>query len=268
MSDKDRAFNGSVPAHYDRYMGPLFFEPYAQDIANRIAAFRPRRILEIAAGTGIVTCAIAAALDRAEIVATDLNPQMLEVAAAKPGVEDVEFRQADAMALPFEDDSFDAVVCQFGVMFFPDRAIAYREALRVLRPGGIFLFNAWDRLDANPVSEAVAETIETMFPNDPPSFIRRVPFGYFDRALIESDLRSAGFGRVAIETVQKRSRASSAADAALGLCIGTPMAAQIGDCGEGRLDEALRRTTVSLERFAAGSGIDAPMSAHVVLACP
>lgn len=137
MSETDRVFTGEIPIFYDRYLGPQIFADYAEDLARRAAALRPARVLETAAGTGIVTRALAGSLaTEAEITATDLNQAMLDFAAAQPGLERVTWQQADAQRLPFDDRSFDAVLCQFGVMFFPDRLAGYREARRVLRPGG------------------------------------------------------------------------------------------------------------------------------------
>jgi ubiquinone/menaquinone biosynthesis C-methylase UbiE len=164
MTSTDAAFSGSIPALYDRCLGPLLFQPYAEDLARRVAGLAPRHILETAAGTGIVTEALAKALPQAQIVATDLNQAMLDVAAKRVRSAGVSFRQADAQALPFPDAGFDAVVCQFGVMFFPDRVLAYREARRVLRPGGHFLFNVWNGLDDNPLSGAVAAAVAQLFP--------------------------------------------------------------------------------------------------------
>jgi SAM-dependent methyltransferase len=251
-------FAGSIPALYERHLGPLLFAPYAADLAARAAALGPRRILETAAGTGIVTAALAAALPAAEIIATDLNQAMLDVAAtALPGID---FRQADAQALPFADAAFDLVVSQFGVMFFPDRIGAYGEARRVLRPGGAFLFNAWDRLERNPVTAAVGAALAAHFPDDPPSFYARIPFGYHDPARIEADLRAAGFTGIAIETVALASRVDARA-AATGLCQGTPLRAEIEARGD--LAEA---TAIAIAALAPFDGKDAPMSALVATA--
>ena len=147
MTSTDAAFSGSIPGLYERYLVPMLFEPYALDLAQRTGALRPRHILETAAGTGVVTDAIIRKLPDIEVTATDLNQGMLDVAAARIKSPCVKFRQADAQSLPFPDASFDAVVCQFGVMFFPDRITAYREARRVLKPGGRFLFNVWNRIE-------------------------------------------------------------------------------------------------------------------------
>ena len=207
MTAADGAFAGSIPALYDRYLGPLLFAPYAADIAARAAALGPRRILETAAGTGIVTEALARALPEAEIVATDLNQAMLDVAAGPRRRAQCQLPAGRRAGLPFPDASFDLVLSQFGVMFFPDRVAAYREARRVLKPGGRFLFNAWDRIEMNPVTATVGGAIAGLVPERrAESFYRRVPFGYHDTALIEADLREAGFTEVAVETVALTSR--------------------------------------------------------------
>lgn len=261
MSATDAAFAGSIPALYDRYLGPLLFAPYAADIAARAAALCPRRILETAAGTGIVTEALARALPRAEIVATDLNQAMLDVAAARIAATNVRFQQADALALPFPDGEFDLVLSQFGVMFFPDRVAAYREVRRVLKPGGRFLFNVWDRIENNPVTATVGGAIAARFPEHAESFYRRVPFGYHDKARIEADLREAGFADIAAETVALTSRVG-ARDAAIGLVQGTPLRAEIEAHGVD-LDEA---TDTAAAALAPLDGKDAAMSAIVVSA--
>ena len=261
MTAADSAFAGSIPALYDRYLGPLLFAAFAADLAARAAALGPKRILETAAGTGIVTEALASALPDAEIIATDLNQAMLDVAAGRVAAANVRFEAADAQSLPFPDAGFDLVVSQFGVMFFPDRIGAYREVKRVLKPGGAFLFNAWDAVEENPVTAAVAGTLQAWFPPGAESFFRRVPFGYHDKARIEADLRAAGFAEVAIETLRPVSRVS-ARDAAIGLCQGTPLRAEIEQHGLD-LDAATDAAAAALASF---DGADTPMSANVVLA--
>ena len=264
MKASDVGFSGSIPALYHQYLGPLLFEPYAQDLAERAGADAPRRILETAAGTGIVTEALARRLPEAEIVATDLNQAMLDIAAARLGGGRVEWRPADAHDLPFEDARFDAVVCQFGAMFFPDRGRAYGEALRVLRPGGRFLFNVWDSLEANPVSSAAAQAVARLFPDDPPSFLERVPFGYHKVTAIEADLKAAGFASVAAETVVLSSRVTPA-EAAAGLCLGSPLRSEIEARDGGRLDEAVAAASEAIGAALGGSS-EARMSAHVFTA--
>ena len=266
MSSTDAAFSGSIPALYDRCLGPLLFEPYARDLAERVAAMAPRRILETAAGTGIVTAAVLRELPESEIVATDLNQAMLDLAAQRVRSAAVSFQAADAQDLPFGDGSFDLVLCQFGAMFFPDRIRAYREAHRVLKRGGLFLFNVWDGLAANPAPEAAARAVAGLFPDDPPSFLERVPFGYFDKARIEKDLVAAGFEDVSVETVAKRSRAADPREAAVGLCTGTPLRSEIEARDGSRLGEATDAAAAALARMAGDQGLDVPMSALVVSA--
>jgi len=261
MTGTDALFTGSIPALYDRHLGPLLFVPYARDIAARAAALGPGRVLETAAGTGIVTEALAAALREAEIVATDLNQAMLDIAAARGLPARVSFQAADAQALPFADASFDLVVCQFGAMFFPDRVGAYGEARRVLGPGGRFLFNVWDSLAHNPVSALLGDTVASLFPDDPPSFFRRVPFGYHDTARIETDLRAAGFAEIEIETVSLISRVDARA-AAMGLCQGSPMGVEI----EARGGDLAAVADAAAAALAPLDGKEMPMSAHVVRA--
>ncbi|HEU0215410.1 MAG TPA: methyltransferase domain-containing protein [Stellaceae bacterium] len=267
MAGQDSVFAGSIPEIYDRYLGPLIFADYADDLAQRIAAATPSRVLETAAGTGMVTRAMARVLPAAvEIIATDLNQPMLDYAAAQPGVGRVTWRQADAQALPFPDGLFDVVVCQFGVMFFPDRATGYREAWRVLRPGGRFLFSVWDRIEENEVTDLVTAAVAALFPDDPPRFLARTPHGYHDRAAIADAVRQVGFSRVETETVARRSRAASPRDPAIGFCQGTPLRGEIDARGTGRLEEA---TDVAAGAVAArfGSGpIDGKIQAHVFTA--
>ena len=267
MSATDAAFAGSIPALYEQYLGSLLFQPYAEVMAARLDGLTQGRVLETAAGTGIVTRALAKALPRdVEIVATDLNQAMLDLASGKLQAPNVRWQQADAQALPFDDASFDAVVCQFGVMFFPDKQAGYREALRVLKPGGRFLFNVWDSLDRNEVSRIVSEAAGKAFPNDPPRFVERVPFGYFDPDRIRGEVQQAGFENVEIDVVEKVTTAPSAREPATGLCQGSPLRAEIEARGPDRLDEVTAQVADALAaRFGAGP-VENRMSALVVTA--
>lgn len=266
MTATDIEFAGSIPGLYDRYMGPMLFEPYARVVAERAKALHPARILETAAGTGIVTAALHDALPDAEIVATDLNQAMLDVAAGRIHSDKVSFSQADALSLPFADASFDLVVCQFGVMFFPDKVAANAEARRVLRPGGRYLLVIWDRVERNVATKIVGEAVAQMFPANAASFYERLPFRYHDPAVIEHDLLAAGFNDIEFETVELRSRAPSAHQAAIGLCQGTPMRAEIEKCGPDALERATECAADALRRLEGPNGLDAPMAAHVVIA--
>jgi ubiquinone/menaquinone biosynthesis C-methylase UbiE len=267
MTTNDTAFAGSIPALYDRHLGPVLFEPYAADMVRRFARLSEGAILETASGTGIVTRQLTTALPAAvRIVATDLNQPMLDHAASKPGMARVEFRQADALKLPSGDGTFDAVVCQFGAMFFPDRVAAYREARRVLKPNGQLVFSVWDSLMRNLLSATVVDAMAVHFPHDPPRFIARVPHGYHDAAAIRAELAAAGFTTVAIETVALTSRAESHRDPAIGFCQGSPMRGEI----EARDPDGLQAATDAAAdalaaRFGTGA-IAAPMQALVITA--
>jgi ubiquinone/menaquinone biosynthesis C-methylase UbiE len=265
----DPVFAGSIPALYDRHLCPLIFAPYAADLAERVAAAGPGRVLETAAGTGIVTRALTQALTpTAEIVATDLNQPMLDHAAAQNDDPRVTWRRADAVALPFPDGSFDAVVCQFGAMFFADKVAGYREALRVLRPGGTFFFSMWDRIEENEFADVVTHAVAGLFPADPPRFLARTPHGHHDIAAIRADLAAAGFAAVSIATVAARSRAASYRGPAIGYCQGTPLRNEIEARDAARLEEATETAALALgSRFGFGA-VDGKIQAHVATASP
>jgi ubiquinone/menaquinone biosynthesis C-methylase UbiE len=266
VKEQEVRFTGSVPASYDRLMVPLIFRPYAEEIARRARALQPRRILETAAGTGAVTRVLHEALPDAEIVATDLNQPMLDVNAAHIRSDRVRFVEADAQQLPFDDDSFDLVVCQFGSMFFPDKVRGHSEARRVLRNGGHYLLAIWDRIERNPLTAVTQRVLIELFPDNPPLFMREGPFGYHDTARIEQDLHDAGFDTVEIETVELRSRCPSAHDAATALCYGTPMGTELDEREPGSLERVFPIVEQALRQFEGPGGIDAPMSAHLVTA--
>lgn len=267
MSDTDKVFAGSIPKLYDTYLVPLIFEPYAADLVNRLSSRRSlSRVLEIAAGSGVVTRSLASVLpESVSIVATDLNQAMLDQGAAVGTKRAVEWRQADAMQLPFRDGTFDAVVCQFGVMFFPEKAKAYSEARRVLRPGGVFIFNVWDRIEENEFAETVTTALESLFPEDPPRFLARTPHGYHDQRMIERDLADGGFTTSArIDTVRARSRAPSSRDPAIAYCQGTPLRNEIEARDASRLGEATDiAAAVIAERFGPGT-VDGNIQANIV----
>jgi ubiquinone/menaquinone biosynthesis C-methylase UbiE len=268
MAATDKVFAGSIPEIYDRFLVPLIFEPYAVDLAARLAKTDPRNVLEIAAGTGVLTRAIAARLAAdARMVATDLNQPMLDHAKARqPQDGRIAWRQADAQALPFEDQFFDAVACQFGVMFFPDKIQGYREARRVLRPGGHYVFNVWDRIADNEFADVVTQALATMFPDDPPRFLARTPHGYDDVERIRQELGAAGFSDASIEAVNHRSTASSPRDPAIAYCQGTPLRNEIEARDASRLEEATLRATEALaQRFGSGA-VDGRIRAFVISA--
>lgn len=267
MSDIDKVFSGSIPKLYESHLVPLIFEPYAADLKQRLASMNLSRILEVAAGTGVVTRALASIADeRLSIVATDLNQAMLDQAAVMGTARPVQWQQADAMALPFGDAEFDAVVCQFGVMFFPDKAKAFSEARRVLRPGGVFLFNVWDSLSENEFAETIASALAVVFPDDPPQFLGRTPYGYHDPAIIAQDLARAGFTQPPqIVTLAARSRAASAKEPAIAYCQGTPLRSEIDARDASRLGEATDRAAAALAQRFGPAAVDGKIQALVVM---
>jgi ubiquinone/menaquinone biosynthesis C-methylase UbiE len=265
-NEKDKVFAGSIPDIYDQFLVPLIFEPYAADLAQRLATFAPKRILETAAGTGALTRAIAGRLPDTDITATDLNQPMLDRAATRVRSPRLAWQQADALALPFDDGSFDAVVCQFGVMFFPDRVQGYKEALRVLRPGGQFLFNAWDKISTNEFVDTATQALAEIFPNDPPRFMERTPHGYHDPERIRADLKAAGWSSIAIEPVDAKSRAASALDAVTGYCQGSPLRTEIEARSPPSLQDATKYAADAVAaRFGSGA-IEGRIRALVVTA--
>src|SRR5690349_20774264 len=229
MLETDKVFAGSIPENYDRHMVPLIFEPFAADLARRAASLSPNAVLETAAGTGVVTRTLAPQLSPdASYIVTDLNQPMLDYAASRQAPDGrIKWRQADALALPFENATFDLVCCQFGAMFFPDRRSAYREAKRVLKRGGHFLFNVWDRIEENVFADDVTNALAEIFPSDPPRFLARTPHGYHDTALIRRELEEAGFSHVVIETRAEQSRAASPRIPAIAYCQGTVLRTEI-----------------------------------------
>ena len=265
MTAGDTLFSGSIAQLYDQKLGSLLFAPYAVDLAARLHAQQPAAVLETAAGTGVLTIELSRSLARkTRIVATDLNQPMLDHAARKPELAAIEWRQADAQSLPFGDASFDAVVCQFGVMFFPDRVAAYRQAWRVLRPGGLFLFNVWGPLSANPVMAAAVEGLARRYPQQKSWFLDRTPCGYHDATQIASDLRAAGFGEARIETVTLDGHLTTALDAAVGLCQGTPMRNEIEASDPTALDAATRAAATAITERCGQGPAPTPLQALVI----
>ena len=262
----DEAFRHSTPELYDRYMSPLFFEPCAKIVADFAASFRAERILETAAGTGIVTRAIHHALPNASIVATDLNEEMLAHAAKRLHSDQVSFQTANAQSLPFDEESFDLVVCQFGIMFFPDRRKANREARRVLHPNGHYLVVTFDALDRNQVAKVVGEAVAALFPKHPPTYMEQGPFCYTDPLQLQADLLAGGFTKIEIQTLPASSRAAGAYEAAFGICQGGPFRSEIEKRDPQGLDRATDAAAEALRQFEGPNGLEAPMSAHFAIA--
>ena len=263
MSDQNAFFGGSIPENYDRYLGPAFFEPFANDMAGRLDPARHRNVLEIACGTGIVTRRVRDRLSpEARLVATDLNPAMLAVAQTKfTPEENMDWREADALALPFPDSSFDAAFCQFGVMFFPDKEASMRETYRVLSSGGVFLFNVWNSLAQNPAARLAHETIASFFDRDPPTFYQ-TPFGFHDSAVIQQLLQGAGFNEIEITSVALPCQSQSAVDFATGLVRGNPVGPAIEERG-GNVEEVQQAVATKIAEHFGSAPVETTMQALI-----
>ena len=268
MAHSDTLFAGSIPQSYDSLMVPLIFQAYAENMADVVAEFSPDSVLETAAGSGVVTRALAPRLGAgARYVVTDLNQSMLDYAASRQAADRrVEWRQADALHLPFGNAAFDVVCCQFGAMFFPDRVAGYAEARRVLRPGGRFVFSVWDRIEENVFADEVTKAVATVFPQDPPLFLARTPHGYHDVALIREELSRAGFGDIKVSTRAEVSRAPSARHAATAYCYGTPLRNEIEARDASLLQLAADRATAAIASHHGEGPVAGKIQAHVIVA--
>jgi ubiquinone/menaquinone biosynthesis C-methylase UbiE len=268
MAESDKVFAGSIPRIYDTLMVPLIFEPYAADLATLVAAFSPDAVLETAAGSGVLTRALAPQLHaNACYVVSDLSQPMLDYAASRQRADRrIAWRQADALTLPFADATFDLVCCQFGAMFFPDRVAGYAEARRVLRPGGRFVFSVWDRIEENDFANEVTQALATVFAQDPPRFLARTPHGYHDLAQIREDLARAGFTEVSCATREKLSRAPSARQAASAYCQGTPLRNEIEARDASLLERATERATQAIASRHGPGPVTGKIQAHVMVA--
>lgn len=268
MTERDKDFIGSIPEIYDTYLVPLIFETYAQDLAERVAVLDPASILETAAGSGVVTRAILPRLSSdARYTVTDLNQPMLDHAASKQGTDSrIKWQQADAMALPFDDESFDVVVCQFGIMFYPDRVAGYSEAHRVLKSGGTMIFNVWDRIETNEFADVVSTAVASVFPDNPPQFLSRTPHGYYDERLIREELSKAGFTRVNFNSLDAISSAPSPRHPAIAYCKGTPLRNEIEERDASLLDRVTACAESAIcDRFGTGH-VAAKIRGYVVSA--
>ena len=265
-SGKAAAFAGTLAEFYDRFLVPLIFAPYAEVVADRVKGLRPRCILETAAGTGVVTEALARMLpSEVTITATDLNQAMIDLGKAKPGMERVSWQQADATSLPFPDGAFDMVLCQFGVMFFPDKRASFNECFRVLSPGGTYLFVVWDDYSNMPNSPLwiAAERIGEMLGRDPHTLLSQ---GYFDEPTIRADLAAARFREVRVDRIARPARAASARDAAEITVQGSLLRSAIETADPSRFGEATRAVEqVMSARFGEGP-VNGETKALIVIA--
>ncbi|MDU9003996.1 class I SAM-dependent methyltransferase [Sedimentitalea todarodis] len=268
MSDNDKAFIGSIPDIYDAYLVPLIFEAAASDLARRVATGPCAAVLETAAGSGVVTRALAPLLAAdAQYAVSDLNPPMLARAQARqPDDPRLGWHQADAQDLQFEDNSFDVVCCQFGVMFFPDKPRAYAEALRVLRPGGRFLFNVWDDIIDNEFADVVTQVATRLLPEAPPRFMARTPHGHGDADQLRRDLATAGFTQIDIETVAGTSTAPDASHPAIAYVQGTPLRGEIEPHGPDMLHKVTKAATAEIARRWGEGPVSAKIQGKVICA--
>lgn len=268
MAESDKVFAGSIPKMYDDRMVPLFFSGFASDLSQTAASLLPAAVIETAAGTGVLTRALAPKLSaNARYVVTDLNQPMLDFAAQRQGQDGrITWLQADALDLPFPDAQFDVVCCQFGAMFFPDRTAGYAEAKRVLLPGGSLIFNVWDRIEENVFANDVTVALGEMFPHDPPRFLARTPHGYYDERVIEDELRAAGYSDVTIKRMSKQSSAPSALDVAIAYCQGTPVRNEIEARGPDRLKAATEHAAAAIAKLHGDGVVSAKIQALVIVA--
>lgn len=268
MSDQDRNFTGSIPDVYDDLLVPLIFGSYAEDMAQRVASGAPLSVLETAAGSGVVTRALAPFLNEgASYTVTDLNPPMLARAKRQQPADDrIVWRQADAMALPFDEETFDAVCCQFGMMFLPDMTAGCREALRVLRDGGQFVFSVWDRIEENEIAHSVTTTATRHFPEDPPIFLARTPHGHHDADRIRLELQRSGFGAVDVHTITAQSRADSPETPAVAYCQGTPLRNELDTRDPTALEKVTKAAAADIERSFGSGPVSGKIQGHVFVA--
>jgi ubiquinone/menaquinone biosynthesis C-methylase UbiE len=265
MKVEHARFSGSIPAAYDRYLGPVLFQPYAEDLAARLPINKTSSLLELACGTGILTRVLRTYVPpRVKLIATDLNEPMFRQASAKFGKgESVRWLEADACDLPFDNRKFDAVVCQFGIMFVPDKALAAREAYRVLKCDGVFLFNVWDAMKHNKLGELAHRTITSYFKKDPPTFYQ-VPFSYHNRSEIRRVLKQAGFREIKTQVIAKIGKAKRAEHVARGLVEGNPVAVAIAKRDPSLLPVITNALAAAISRRFGKQSIRAPMRAIVV----
>jgi ubiquinone/menaquinone biosynthesis C-methylase UbiE len=267
MPQSDSSFTEEVARFYESTLVPLIFEPYAEDLAARVQALQPNSVLEVACGTGVVTRALATTLPAAcEITATDLNEAMVAHGELVGTARSVAWRQADVIALPYDDESFDVVVCQFGVMFFPDRVAAYREIRRVLRSGGTFLFNVWTGIEHNEFAAIVTDALSRRYPDNPPVFLARTPHGHGSSTEIESELRAAGFNNCHLTRRDGISTATSPDRPAIAYCQGTPLRNEIEDREPGGIERATAAATEAIRARYGDGPIEGRISAVVVSA--
>ncbi|WP_170782697.1 class I SAM-dependent methyltransferase [Ruegeria lacuscaerulensis] len=264
MSTNASGFVGDIPSHYDNGLGPNIFFDYADRIVDAAVSGQSKTVLELAAGTGIVSSRLRDKLPSdASLIITDLNAPMLDVARQKFSSKDkIDFQVANAMELPFGDSLFDLIVCQFGVMFFPDKVASYREAARVLKPGGRYVFNVWSAIELNPFSQIAQQVASEVFPDDPPGFYK-VPFHYGDPQLVCSDLAEAGWEDVSFLTIELTKPISNPRAFAAALVFGNPFIDEIRERGGVDPEDVVARILARLTDAFGANGMNMPLSATI-----
>ncbi|MBK6446299.1 MAG: class I SAM-dependent methyltransferase [Bacteroidetes bacterium] len=258
------AFSGNIPQNYDAFLGPMFFEPYALEMSKRISKLAPANLLELASGTGRLTRMLpASSAENATIIASDINPAMIQFGKNRTQFEKIQWMEIDAVSLPQKDSSMDCIVVQFGVMFYSDRVKAFKEALRVLKPGGVMLFSCWDIITNNPIAQLTNETLKHFFPIDTPAFYK-VPFSYYDEDLITDELEEAGFDKIKIEIVQCTGESKSAADAAKGLTEGSPVIVELENRASEKVSEIREYMQKKITEQFGATALQVPLSARIV----
>ena len=268
MVDPRASFTGSVPVHYHKCLGPAWFDAFAAELARRLPAAPPGDVLETACGTGVLTRRLRERLDpRVHLVATDLSGAMLDYARGElVDAKGIEWREADAASLPFDDGRFGAVVCGFGFMFVPDKNAAFSEARRVLEKGGTLLFSVWDRREEHPHAVAVARVFEDLFPGDPEMRFN-VPYEMHDPELLLKLLGQARFGEVKIEKKRLPVDRVSARSIAVGMIRGTPRSLLIEKRGVA-LDDVIERIAAALTKIGGADPYRSHVQAVIVEARP
>lgn len=261
------AFSGNIPRYYDAHLGPIFFEPFSIDVAERIGQLKPQNVLELACGTGRLTRRLAESIPAgAQLVATDINPAMIALASAKlADAASITWDVVDAHSLPYPENSFDVVVSQFGAMFYTDKIAAYAETLRALKPGGIFFMLTWDKLENNPVALTAHQTLQHFFPNDPPQFFK-IPFSYYNESQIRGELETSGFGLVHSVLITLKGHGESALSVAKGLLQGTPTYTALMDRDETLLEPIMDEVSRRLADQFGTANIEAPVQARLFIA--
>lgn len=268
MKNNDKNFTGSIPEFYDTYLVPLIFEEFADDLATRVLIEKPESILEIAAGSGVVPRAMADKIGKnVKYTITDLNQEMLDHAKTKqPENANITWQQADAMQLPFEDSSFDAIICQFGFMFFPDKVAAMKEVRRVLKPNGEFIFNVWDCIENNVFADLVTQAACRTFPDEQLRFLERTPYGYYDNDAIRLTLQDADFQNIIIQDKLAISSAPSAFNAAKAFCHGTPLRNELEAISDDALNEVTEVAARLIKEFYGESQVAAQIQGFIITA--